>query len=399
MVELTSGQGSRTEEHSLDATFACLASDERRRILRHLSESASGSASTAEVTGMLAADTDGEATEGERREAAAVLRHRPLPDLTEAGLVDHDVDDERVALADHPALRDEGVLDAIADDPPARSESLDDLFRALADAQRRTVLNVLSHQVDVIHVETLARELVAREHDIAESEVSEADLERTTARLHHATLPHLAAAELIEYDAETGTVEYTGHPSLRVPWMHSVFQPDFRRLLTGESEHDRIGEIEGRERVVSFGQSMAEQADEELFVVLTSTGLLKTGCFARLLDAVHERDVDVYLGTCDPVVTEYVREHAPEVVLWEPDTNWLSLPVAGDRVGRLVMADREAVMLGTLTEEQSDDRHEEEAIIGEREHDTLVTLVCQLLAPHLDRIDSDTDDIEAQIPL
>jgi hypothetical protein len=180
--------------------------------------------------------------------------------------------------------------------------------------------------------------------------------------------------------------------------MHSTFQPQFRQSLTGESTPDGIGEIEGRERVISFGQSICERADDEIFCMFTDTQLLEAGCLTRIRDA-SQSGVEIYLGTRDPDVREYVRENASEVVLWEPDNDWLNLPADGDRVGRLLLVDREAVMLGTLLGETTDGFHEERAIIGEGPRNTLVTMVCQLLSPRLEEIGDGTDDVEIRVPL
>ena len=338
-------------------------------------------------------------TDGERQQAAVALHHQHLPSLTAAGFVELDDDDDTVSVAEHPALRDSGVVEAIEGDASGSERSLDRLFGALTDARRRTTLDVMSHQYGPIHVETLARELVASERDVAESDVSVAAVEQTLVRLHHVDLPHLSESGLVEYDTESQIVAYEGHPDLRVPWMHSVFEPDFRSSLTGETDSDGIGEIEDREGVISFGQSLCDRADEELFCMFTDTGLLEDGCLTRIRDAAQERDVDVYLGTRDPAIREYVEEHAPEVVLWEPNTDWLNLPVAGDRVGRLLLADREAVMLGTLLEEQPDGRYAEQSIVGEGEHNTLVTMIRQLLGPRLEETGEDTEHVEARLSL
>ena len=256
---------------------------------------------------------------------------------------------------------------------------------------------MLSHQFGRIHVETLARELLS-DAETTDSAVPAEDVERALVDLRHVDLPTLSEAGVIEYDPDAGTVAYAGHPELTVSWMHSVLEPDFRGSLTGEAEPNAIGEIEGREGVISFGQSLCERADDELFCMFTDTELLEAGCLTRIRDAAR-RGVDVYLGTRDPAVREYVEEHAPGVVLWEPNTDWLNLPVAGDRVGRLLLADREAVMLGTLLEEQTDGVHEEQSIVGEGEHDTLVTMIYQLLGPHLETIDAEAQDVEALLPL
>lgn len=401
MVELTNDDGREKKHDPLDAVFACLANREQRRIVGLVSEQAPEPVPREELETTLAAFEAGKArnevTTEERQRAAVALRHRHLPKLTAAELIERDTDENTIALTDHLAFQDPGVLDVIGDDIPAGSESLDSLFGAIADTRRRTILDVLSHQLGPIHLETLARELQTYDREMRESDVPTADVDPVLKRLHHVDLPRLSEAGLIAYDADEEMIAYEGHPQLRVPWMHSVFHPEFRQSLTSEADCG-IGEIEGREQVISYGQSLCDRADEELFCMFTDTQLLEAGCLTRIRDA-SRRGIDVYLGTRDPDVREYVRENALDVVLWEPHTNWLNLPVAGDRVGRLLLADREAVMLGTLLEKKADGFHTEQSIIGEGEHNTLVAMICQLLGPHLEEIDEGTTDIEARLPL
>jgi len=399
MVELPDASSDRMDQEQLDAVFACLGSSERRRVLQLVHERAPDSVPLEAVPTAVAARTNrkqpGDVTREERRDTEVALHHVHLPELTDAGLVERD--DEAIAIADHPAFEDSSVVDVLEGDVRTSAESLDAFFAAIADERRRDVLDVLSHQFDRIHVETLARELLTDAETNA-SEVPAEAVRDALVGLHHVDLPTLADADLVEYDADAGTVEYAGHPELTVPWMHSVLEPAFRGSLTGETEPSGIGEIEGRERVVSYGQALCERADDELFCMFTDTDLLEAGCLARIEHAA-QRGVDIYLGTRDPTVREYVEENAPEVVIWKPNTDWLNIPVAGDRVGRLLLADREAVMLGTLLEARSDGVHEEQSIVGDGEHDTLVTMICQLLAPHLETIDTEDEDLEALLPL
>jgi DNA-binding transcriptional ArsR family regulator len=394
--------GSR-EERSMNALFDCLASSDRRRLLGMLYEWAPHSLTQRDLTTYLVpgyhSDAEERDSDTDVQQTLLSLHHLHLPKFEAAGLIERDTDRETVTITDHLAFEDDGVISLIDPDPDADCDSLDRLFRALADARRRTVLDVLSHQLGPIRTETLARELDAKERDTPESEVPADRVDKILVSLTHVHLPKLADSGLIEYDTDDQMVAYEGHPQLPVPWMHSVLQPEFRQSLTGESDPDGIGEIEGREQVISFGQSLCDRAEEELFCMFTDTQLLEAGCLTRIRDAARERDADVYLGTCDPGVREYIQENAPEVILRESNTDWLNLPVAGDRVGRLLLADREAVMLGTLLEQETDGIREEQAMIGEGESNTLVTTICQLLSPHLEEIDKDTDDFEARLPL
>lgn len=388
-------------ETSLDVLFAGLADSDRRHILGLLYAYAPNAMTVRDLATSLGAappENDRAEQPGKERQRTLVrLHHTHLPKLEAAGLIDRD--EGRVSVTDHPAYDDPGIISAIGDDQSADVDSLDRLFRALTDPRRRTVLDVLGHQFGPIHTETLARELGARALDVPESAVPAEYVEERLVGLYHLDIPHLSEAGLIEHDPDADTLVYRGHPELRVPWMRSVLAPDFRSSLTGEVKPRELGTVHGREAVISFGRSLCERADEELFCMFTDTDLLEAGCLTRIRDASRKRGATVYLGTPNPTVQEYVREHAPEVVLWEPKTNWLNLTVAGTRVGRLLLADREAVMLGTLDEEKdAADFRGEKSIIGEGADNTLVVMVTQLLNASLEQIEDGADDLETPRP-
>lgn len=385
---------------ALDALFDGLSSTRRRRLLAAVadaeSETVARDALVTTFMSRLHGEPASDETAAERERLTVRLHHQHLPKLEAAGLLEYDADQAAVRATDHPAYRDPGIRAAIEGTATADHESLDALFDILASARNRTVLDILSHQYGSVHVDTLARELGAREYDCPESDVDSAVVERVRTSLQHHTLPRLATASLIEFDVEDSAVAYTGHPDLRVAWTHSVLAPDFRASLTGDTDDQEVASIEGREDVVSFGQSLCDRADEELFCLFTETDLLEAGCLTRIQNAA-DRGVDVYLGTRDPAIRAYVAEHAPGVVLWEPATDWLSLPVEGDRVGRLLLADREAVMLGTLGERTADGYAAEQAIVGDGGESALVVMVRQLLQSRLETLSGDADRFEAEL--
>lgn len=389
------------EVDALRTLFDCLASEPRRRLLGLAYERAPDSLTRRDLAVCLTPSQDekplDKAATDEFQQALVNVHHTHLPKLDAAGLLDHETDRGKVALTDHPAFQDAGIVDAIHTQENADATSLDALFGALADPRRRTILASLNHSFQEVHTETLARDVGAREQDMAASAVPADEVEQILVSLRHNHLPHLSEAGLIECDTDEQMVVYDGDPNLSVTWLHSVLGPDFRAYLTGNAEAEEVGTIEGREEVVAYSQSLLERADDELFSMFTATDLLECGCFARVMDA-SRRGVDVYLGTRDPVVRDLVRENAPEVILWEPESDWLNLPVEEDRVGRLLMADREAVMLGTLGEQTDDGLHEEQAIIGEGTDNVLVAMIRQMLGSRLEQIDNQTEDIDAHLP-
>jgi len=158
---------------------------------------------------------------------------------------------------------------------------------------------------------------------------------------------------------------------------------------TGDRRRDRRPDPL-RTDVVTYGQSLCERAEDELFLVFTTTGLLEEGCFVRIRDAV-DRGVDVSLGSRDPRVRQLVRERVSGATVWEPGRDWPELPVDGDRLGRVVFADRQAVMVATLDERREDGSYAETAVAGEGVNEALVQMVRRTLGSRMDRLQDRSD--------
>lgn len=386
-----------------DDLFDVLADARRRTVLRLVRERSPHGVEKSDLAFRLAAVMSDKrlasVTDDEHQQALVELHHRLLPRLTDAGLLER-TDDDSIRTADQRTLEELGFDDVVSDDQRADEDALDAVFASLADDRRRTVLAVLSNQYHPITTETLARDVAAREADTTEREVSQEHVDEVLASLVHVHLPLLRDATLIGYDDETDRVSYEGHPAVRAEWV----QPTGDVAATDDSAGDgaestEVRTLEGRDTIIATGQSLCERADDELFMMFTTTGLLEEGCFRRIEDAV-DRGVDVYLGSRDPRVRDLVRERAPEVVLWEPQLDWLNLPPEGESVGRLVFADREAVMLGTLGQPTSDgDEYVETAILGDGARNGLVVLMRRILGSRLDGPDTQRTDRRSQFPL
>ncbi|SEW32510.1 DUF7344 domain-containing protein [Natrinema salifodinae] len=388
-----------------DSLFDSLADADSRTVLRLVGERSSqgsGIEKTDLAFRLAAVTTDkrlADVTDDEHQRARIDLHHRLVPKLKDAGLLT-ETQDGAIATADHRAFDESEFAALLADDGDAGADAdeLDAVFEALADERRRTILSVLGDQYHSIATETLARDVAAREADASEREVSQERVDEVLAALVHVHLPVLNDAGLVGYDADTDRVSYEGHPIVRVEWIRSGGDTNAEAVDADVAEDADVRTLEGRETIVSTGQSLCERADDELFLMFTTTGLLEEGCVRRIGDAV-DRGVDVYLGSRDPRVRELVRERVSEVTLWEPQLDWLNLPPAGESVGRLVFADREAIMLGTIGRQASSDKFTETAILGEGQHNGLVVLMQQMLGSRVDRLDARRDEITAEFPL
>lgn len=158
--------------------------------------------------------------------------------------------------------------------------------------------------------------------------------------------------------------------------------------LEPEGKSDRatdIWTITGRRNVIDRGQAIVEGADEELLLMCTTAGLLEEGCLTRLRDAVDD-GVSVLVGSPSSEVRNVVTEDVPGSTVWEPTADWLGLPVIDGMLGRLVMADRETVMVGSLHDERDPDNHRETAIWSRGADSGLVTTVTQLLGSRIESV-------------
>ncbi|QCS42790.1 hypothetical protein [Natrinema versiforme] len=391
-----------------DDYFAALADARRRTVLRLVHERSPQGIEKDDLAFRLAAVTSDKqlasVTDDDHQRALVDLHHRLVPRLTDAGLLE-ETDGDLIRTTDHRAFDEPGFEAAVSGHRTDDAEELDAVFEALADSRRRTVLAVLSDQYHPIATETLARDIAAREDDVTEREVSGERVDEVLASLVHVHLPLLSDATLVGYDDDADRVSYEGHPAVRAEWIQPA---DSAPATTGDAGTDAVADstagtdvrtLDGRDTIIATGQSLCERAEDELFLMFTTTGLLEEGCFRRIEDAV-DRGVDVYLGSRDPRVRDLVRERVPEVVLWEPQLDWLNLPPEGESVGRLVFADRDAVMLGTLGQPlPGDGEYAETAILGEGPHNGLVALMRQMLGSRLDGPDAQSADRRSQFPL
>lgn len=271
------------------------------------------------------------------------------------------------------------------------------VIRLVADERNRTILTILD-DAGSLHVDELAERLVALESPVLDSSRYEAELERVRLSLHHNHLPKLAEAGVVEYDPEGNVVARRDATGVG-EWLDAEMVDELLaryRTATGIDE-SAIGVIEGRENAIEYGRQLADVADEELFLIYVSDDLLEDGCLAHARDAI-ERGVDIYLGSGNPDVRDLTRRHLPEVTIWEPQLDWTNVPSRYPKVGRLVFADREHVMLAVLDEPDPDGTYAETAVTASGRENPLVVLVRELLGPRLDHLDYQSEDFRSELP-
>lgn len=268
----------------------------------------------------------------------------------------------------------------------------------VAEPRNRAVLSILNEAARPVDVAELAERLVDRETTVAESAAYEDDLEAVVISLHHDRLPRLADAGLVEYDRADTVATLRDFATVDAEWMDVGMVDE----LLAHFRHDSagadgsIGLIEGRETIIEYGRRLVDVADDELFLLYDSTDLLEDECIHRA-EAAIERGVDITLGSTNPEVRDLARRRLPEVTLWEPQVDLTNTPTY-PKLGRLVFADRERIMLAILDETEADGHRHERAMIGEGEGNPLVVLARELLGQRLDHLDYQSEEFSNELP-
>lgn len=200
----------------------------------------------------------------------------------------------------------------------------DELLRLLADETNRAVVTLLLETDGEVTVTEIANYL-ASQGAAPVSLTGEDDVTRTALSLHHATLPRLDEAGLVDYDSEQSVVTSEQMPSFDAEWKNIGATDE---LLTRFGSRERvdgsaIGILEGCEAVYEYSRELADTAENELFLIYTSDDLLDEECLPHARNAL-ERGVELYAGAKSRGARTFFRDALPEATVWEPQMDWMN---------------------------------------------------------------------------
>lgn len=273
----------------------------------------------------------------------------------------------------------------------------DELTRLLADSENRAILTTLDEADEHLSIEDLAERLVERETGIIGSSEYDAEKERTLISLHHRRLPALADAGTVEYDRDEHLVNRRDGAAVERDWVDIEQLDDvLARFTRTASDEGDVAVIEGRDALIDYGVTLANEARAELFCLYVTEDILDESCITSERDAI-ERGVQMYIGSPDPDVREHCRSNLPKATVWEPQYDWFRNTLQYPKVGRLVLADRERLMVGLVDEPPAGGDAPEIAMIGDGETNPLVVLVRELLGPRLDHLDFQNGEFQRHL--
>jgi sugar-specific transcriptional regulator TrmB len=153
---------------------------------------------------------------------------------------------------------------------------------------------------------------------------------------------------------------------------------------TTEVTHE-VWALSGDAGIAGRTQQLVDNADRELIMVIGHEDIV-TDSLVEHLQAARARGVDVLVGTVTEELREQVIEVLPEVNVFVSGLEWLSrsaLPGDETEISRLLLADREAILVSSFTETDDEGRQHEQGVFGRGFDNGLVAIVRRLMATGL----------------
>ncbi|MBX0325155.1 TrmB family transcriptional regulator [Halomicroarcula sp. F13] len=150
---------------------------------------------------------------------------------------------------------------------------------------------------------------------------------------------------------------------------------------TEEATHE-VWALSGNQGITSRTQQLIEGSTDELILVIGHESIF-TDQLANQLRAAQKRGVNTIVGTIDEDLQVEVQDSLPDIEVFVSGLDWLSRsPLPGDdtEISRLLLADREAILVSSFSETMEDGREHEQGVFGRGFDNGLVAIVRRLMA-------------------
>lgn len=153
---------------------------------------------------------------------------------------------------------------------------------------------------------------------------------------------------------------------------------------TRDTETDDTHEVwglSGTTAITNRSRELLDEADREVVLVFGDRSLVTEPLLGRLA-AAHQRGVAIVVGTTDEGVRSRLQDTLPDAEVFVSELAWLQGLDSGDgtSVTRLLLVDRDRVLVGTVQEGAGNDEEREQAVFGRGFDNGLVAVARRLLA-------------------
>ena len=146
-----------------------------------------------------------------------------------------------------------------------------------------------------------------------------------------------------------------------------------------------IWALSGKTAITNRTHQLIDEADTEVVLVIGSGSIFTEGLIDRL-EAARERGLNVLIGTISKDSRDTVQEALPETEVFVSELAWLSrsgLPDDETEISRLLLVDREAILVSTYRESSVGSQSHEQAVLGRGFDNGLVAIVRRIMATGL----------------
>lgn len=158
-----------------------------------------------------------------------------------------------------------------------------------------------------------------------------------------------------------------------------------------DSDSDRVQEVwslSGNEAIESRTIDLLAEAESEIALLVVDEGILSEKLYEGLHGAV-ERDLSIILGGETETIMDRLGTELPTVRVFETALDWLHTPSTdGDvAVSRILLVDRETLLIGTFYPDGDGSRADEQAIFARGLENGIVVLLRRLVSTGLAAVD------------
>jgi sugar-specific transcriptional regulator TrmB len=159
--------------------------------------------------------------------------------------------------------------------------------------------------------------------------------------------------------------------------------PDAETDVTHE-----VWSLSGTTAITNRSRELLDGADREVVLVLGDRSLVGEPLVDRLRMA-RERGVTIVVGTTDESVRSRLQDPLPGAEVFVSELKWLEGGGPGDdtTISRLLLVDRDTILVSTLHESAGEEAEREQAVFGRGFDNGLVTVVRRLMATGFDPVD------------
>ena len=146
-----------------------------------------------------------------------------------------------------------------------------------------------------------------------------------------------------------------------------------------------IWALSGNTAITNRAHQLIDGAETEVVLVIGSGSIFTEGLIERL-EAARERGLNVLIGTISLESQDRVQEALPDTEVFVSELAWLNRSGLTDdetEISRLLLVDREAILVSTYQESSEGSQSHEQAVIGRGFDNGLVAIVRRILATGL----------------